>query len=77
MMTLDELKDKHIGKIGTPERDHYEFELKTEVLGNMIKAVRKERQLTQKQFGQLLEVQKSQISKLEPNTKNMREHTEI
>ena len=27
MMTLDELKDKHIGAIGTPERDHYEFEL--------------------------------------------------
>lgn len=71
MMTLDELKDRDIGKIGSPERDQYEFELKMEVLGNMIKSVRKERHLTQEQLGQLVGVQKSQISKLERNTKNV------
>jgi hypothetical protein len=27
MMTLDALKDKHLGKVGTQERDDYEFEL--------------------------------------------------
>ncbi len=43
MMTLDQLKDKHIGKIGTDERDKYEFDLKVDVLGEMIKSVRKER----------------------------------
>jgi len=32
MMTLDQMKDKDIGKAGTPERDKYEFELKMEVL---------------------------------------------
>ena len=42
MMTLDQMKDKDIGKIGTPERDKYEFDLRMEVLGNMIKSVRKE-----------------------------------
>jgi|TARA_R100000027_G_scaffold33406_1_gene24448 hypothetical protein len=42
MMTLDELKDRDIGKIGSPERDQYEFELKMEVFGKMIKSVRKE-----------------------------------
>ncbi len=26
--TLDEIKDKHIGKVGTAERDRYEAELK-------------------------------------------------
>ena len=71
MMTLDELKDRDIGKIGSPERDKYEFELKMEALGEMIKSVRKERHLTQEQLGMLIGVQKSQISKLERNTKNV------
>lgn len=71
MMTLDQLKDEHIGKIGTAERDAYEFELKVDVLGEMIKSVRKERHLTQEQLGQLIGVNKSQISKLERNTKNV------
>jgi HTH-type transcriptional regulator/antitoxin HipB len=71
MMTLDELKDKDIGKIGSPDRDQYEFDLKMEVLGQMIKSVRKERHLTQEQLGELIGVTKSQISKLERNTKNV------
>ena len=71
MMTLDQLKDKHIGKIGTDERDKYEFDLKVDVLGEMIKTVRKERHLTQEQLGELVGVQKSQISKLETNTQNV------
>ena len=44
MMTLDQLKNKHIGKTGTAERDEYEMELKVEILGEMIKTVRKEKQ---------------------------------
>ena len=71
MMTLDQMKDKDIGVIGTPERDKYEFDLRMEVLGDMIKSVRKERNLTQEQLGELIGVQKSQISKLERNTKNV------
>lgn len=70
-MTLDQIKDKDIGKIGTPERDQYEFDLRMEFLGEMIKSVRKERKLTQEQLGNLIGVQKSQISKLERNTKNV------
>ena len=71
MMTLDQLKDKDLGKVGTPERDKYEFDLRMELLGEMIKSVRKERNLTQEQLGKLIGVQKSQISKLENNTKNV------
>ncbi len=37
----------------------------------MIKSVRKKRNLTQEQLGELIGVQKSQISKLERNTKNV------
>jgi HTH-type transcriptional regulator/antitoxin HipB len=71
MMSLDQLKDKHLGEVGTDERDKYEFDLKIEILGDMIKSVRKERHLTQEQLGELIGVQKSQISKLERNTKNV------
>lgn len=71
MMTLEDLKDRDMGKVGTPERDQYEFDLKMEILGEMIKSVRKERNLTQEQLGDLIGVKKSQISKLERSTKNV------
>jgi DNA-binding XRE family transcriptional regulator len=70
-MSFDEMKDKYIGMKGTPERDSYELELKVEVLGEVIKKVRKERHLTQEELGKLVGVNKSQISKLERNTKNV------
>lgn len=70
-MSLDQMKDKDIGIVGTPERDKYEFDLRMDVLGDMIKSVRKERNLTQEQLGELIGVHKSQISKLERNTKNV------
>ena len=68
--TLDELKDREFGPIGTLERDRYEFELRMDVIGQMIKSARKERKLTQAQLGDLVGVQKAQISKLERSTKN-------
>lgn len=63
--SLAEMKDKYIGKNGTPERDEHEYELRMDVLGRMIKTARQERNLTQEQLGELVGVQKSQISKLE------------
>jgi HTH-type transcriptional regulator / antitoxin HipB len=66
--TLAEMKDKYIGKAGTPKRDKYEYELRMELLGRMIKAARQERNLTQEQLGKLVGVQKAQISKLESSS---------
>jgi len=63
--TLDELKDEFIGKPGTPAREEFEYELRMEVLGRMIKKARQERNITQEQLGKLVGVQKAQISKLE------------
>ncbi len=63
--TLAEMKDKYIGKVGTQERDEYEYELRMDVLGKMIKAARQERNLTQEELGRIVGVQKAQISKLE------------
>ena len=63
--SLTEMKDKYIGKVGTTERDEYEYELRMDVLGKMIKSARQERHLTQEELGKLVGVQKAQISKLE------------
>ena len=63
--TLEELEDKYIGVAGTPEREQYEFELSMEILGEKLKKMRMERNLTQEQLGKLIGVQKAQISKLE------------
>ncbi len=60
-----EMKDKYLGKKGTTFRDDYEYELRMEILGRMIKSTRKERNLTQEELGRLIGVQKAQISKLE------------
>lgn len=63
--SLDEMKDKYIGKAGTKARDEYEYELRMDILSRMIKTARQERNLTQEQLGELVGVQKAQISKLE------------
>jgi HTH-type transcriptional regulator/antitoxin HipB len=69
--SFEKLKDKYIGKAGTSEREQYEFDLKLDILGEMIKKARKERNLTQEQLGELIGVKKSEISKLERNSRNM------
>ena len=61
----DDLVDEVWGKMGTPERDAMEAQLKEEInayfVGEAIKKVRKLQNLTQEKVG----VKKSQISKLE------------
>lgn len=63
--SLAEMKEKYIGKVGTKDREDYEYELNMDVLSHMIKKARQERNLTQEQLGKLIGVQKAQISKLE------------
>ena len=63
--TLSEMKDTYIGKRGTKAREQYEYELSMELVSQMIKKVRQDRNLTQEQLGKWVGVQKTQISKLE------------
>ncbi len=69
--TLDEVTDDLIGKIGTSRRDAFELELRMDLIGEMIKKARKERNLTQTELGALIGVQKAQISRLEKGTSNV------
>lgn len=68
---LDEAEDLLIGKKGTKEREDYEFELRLELIGDMIKTARKKRKLTQEQLGELVGVKKAQISRLENSSGNV------
>ncbi|WP_026769681.1 helix-turn-helix transcriptional regulator [Asinibacterium sp. OR53] len=68
--SLSEMIDKHVGKRGTKAREDFEYKLNMALLSNMIKKARQERNLTQAQLGELVGVQKAQISKLENNANN-------
>ena len=48
--SLEEMKDKYIGKKGSGARDKYEYELSMDVLDVMINKARQERNLSQKQL---------------------------
>ena len=75
--SLDEMLDKHIGRLGTPKREAFENELRLDLLGEAIKQARKDRNLTQEQLGLLVGVKKSQISKLENSLTDARFETII
>lgn len=74
-VSLDSMIDNHIGKRGTQKREMFENELKIELLGHAIKKARQQRKLTQEQLGELVGVQKAQISKLEHSITNARLET--
>lgn len=74
-VSLDTMIDKHVGKRGTKKRDAFENELRIDLLGQAIKQARQERHMTQEQLGELVGVQKAQISKIENSVKNARFET--
>ena len=69
--TLNQVQDKLIGKVGTPGRDKFEYELQMDLIGKAIKQTRQERHMTQEELGKLIGVQKAQISRLESNASNV------
>jgi HTH-type transcriptional regulator / antitoxin HipB len=77
MISLDEITDKHIGKLGTAKREAFEQELRIDLLGEAIRQARKERHLTQEELGELVGVKKAQISKLENSLTDARFDTII
>ena len=68
--TEEEILDKHIGKKGTPKRDQFEVDLNSFLIGEAIKQARQSKNLTQEELGNLIGVQRAQISRIE-NGKNL------
>lgn len=69
--SLEEVTSELIGNKGSVERDLFEYELQMDSIGKAIKQIRKERNLTQQELGELIGVQKAQISRLENKTSNV------
>jgi len=67
--------DEEISSLGTSKRDAFEEELRLDLLGKAIKEARLQRNLTQQQLGELMGVQKAQISKLENSLTDARFET--
>jgi DNA-binding XRE family transcriptional regulator len=72
---LEAMIDKHVGRRGTEKREAFENELRIDLLGKAIRQARQDRNLTQEQLGELVGVQKAQISKIENSVKNARFET--
>ncbi len=68
--TLEEITDKHIGKIGTPARYAFDAEVEAALIGARIKEARKMQNITQRELGERVGVQTAQISKIE-NGRNL------
>ena len=62
---LDDVLDKHFGKVGTPKRDAFESDVDEALhayrLGEAIKKARIEQNLTQEQLGERIGVKRAQI----------------
>lgn len=72
LTSLDKFIDKKVGKIGTSAREQFENEYDTFKLGVLIQQAREKKGLTQEQLAQLAGTNKSYISKLERNLKDIR-----
>ncbi|MCH2231798.1 MAG: helix-turn-helix transcriptional regulator [Crocinitomicaceae bacterium] len=72
LTSLDDFIDKKVGKIGTESRELFENEYDTFKLGVLIQQAREKKGLTQEQLAKLAGTNKSYISRLERNLKDIR-----
>ena len=72
LTSLDSFIDKNVGQIGSKKRDKFESEYDAFKLGVLLQQARQERGLTQEQVADLAGTNKSYISKLEKDLKDVR-----
>lgn len=72
LKSLDQFIDEKVGKKGTPKREKFDNEYETFKLGVLIQQAREKRGLTQEQLAELAGTNKSYISKVERNLKDIR-----
>lgn len=69
LYSFEDILDEDLGKVGSSERDAFEAGVEAEIrayhIGEAIKQARKKKNLTQEQLGELMGVQRAQISKIE------------
>ncbi len=65
LYTHNEVLDTVLGTKGTPERDVYENDMKSYLMGEAIKKARISKNLTQEQLGDMIGVKRAQVSRIE------------
>ena len=68
--TQEQMVNKHVGAKGTPAREEYDEQVELMLVGEAIRKARQAKSLSQEQLGEMVGVQKAQISRLE-NGKNL------
>lgn len=71
IQTLNQIKDKYYGAVGTPERDRLENELEALRIGHKIKTARERLNLTQEQLAERVDKKRTFISKIENDGENI------
>ncbi|CAN5313754.1 helix-turn-helix transcriptional regulator [soil metagenome] len=69
---FEDLEDKFFGLPGTTKREKYELEYRKAVFGELVKRLRERKNLTQDELAQRLGMDKSYISRIETNQKQVR-----
>jgi DNA-binding XRE family transcriptional regulator len=69
--TLDEIKTKYYGEIGSRERDRLENELTALRIGYKIKSLREQLNMTQEQLAERVDKKRTYISKIENDGENI------
>ncbi|WP_235830993.1 helix-turn-helix domain-containing protein [Flavobacterium ustbae] len=72
IISLDQFKDKHYGKIGSTKRNELDEGYESFKIGAMLLEARIQKGLTQEQLAQRSGTTKSYISKIENNVKEVR-----
>lgn len=69
--TLDQIKDKYYGQVGTPERDRIEKELSALRVGFKIRNARESLNMTQEELAEKIDKKRTFISKVENDGENI------
>jgi len=72
IITLEQFKEKHYGKLGTPKRNELEAGYENFKVGVLLQQARIEKGLTQEELAVRVGTSKSFISKIENNVKEVR-----
>lgn len=71
IQTLDQIKTKYYGEIGTPGRDRLENELEALRIGFKIRSAREQLNMTQEQLAERIDKKRTYISKIENDGENI------
>ena len=71
IQTLDQIKTKYYGEVGTPERDRLENELEALRIGFKIRSAREKLDMTQEQLAERINKKRTYSSKIENDGENI------